>query len=199
MTLMKWPVPSCIGHFLKDRAMIKAKTLQDLFKRYRRPGDLVFALTFFAFSLFLLATIDGQVTWHKGTRFLAQPAFVPWAAVICMVVFGALHLLSSLLSPRIMGRLSEMGFWLRSCEYAVWFMIYVFAVPRIGYLFASILFAVILSLRLGYRSPKMLGIAAVFGVAVVLVFKTFLQVKVPGGLIYEYLPTAMRSFMLTYF
>ena len=45
-----------IGHFLKDPTMIKAKTLQDLFKRYRRPGDLVFALAFMAFSLFLLFT-----------------------------------------------------------------------------------------------------------------------------------------------
>ena len=188
-----------IGHFLKDPPMIKAKTLQDLFKRYRRPGDLVFALAFMAFSLFLLFTIDGQVTWHKGTRFLAQPAFVPWLAVVCMVLFGALHLLSSVLSPRIMGRLGEMAFWLRAFEYVAWFMVYVLAVPRVGYLLSSILFCVILTLRLGYRAPRMLLIAACFGIAVVLVFKTFLQVKVPGGAIYETLPTALRSFMLTYF
>ena len=179
--------------------MIKAKTLQDLFKRYRRPGDLVFAGAFFAFSLFLLLTIDGQVTWHKGTRFLAQPAFVPWIAVLAMMVFGTLHLISGLMSPRIQGRLLEIAFWLRACEFVVWFMIYVLAVPRIGYLTATILFTVILTLRLGYRGPKMLGIAVVFAIAVVVVFKTFLQVKVPGGMIYEYLPTTLRSFMLTYF
>ena len=179
--------------------MIKAKTLQDLFKRYRRPGDLVFSLAFLAFSLFLLATIDGQVTWAKGTRLMAQPAFAPWVAVICMVVFSAMHLISGLVSPKLEGRLLEITFWLRSLEFVVWFMIYVIMVPQLGYLPSTIIFAVILTLRLGYRTPKMLLIAAAFGTCVVLVFKTFLQVKVPGGAIYELLPTAARSFMLTYF
>ena len=36
-------------------------------------------------------------------------------------------------------------------------------------------------------------------IAVVVIFKTLLQVKVPGGAIYELLPTALRSFFLTYF
>lgn len=179
--------------------MIKAKTLQDLFKRYRRPGDLVFSVAFFAFTLFLLATIDGQVTWGKNTRLLAQPAFVSWLAVICMTVFSTLHLISSVLSPKLEGRWIEISFWLRSIEFAVWFMVYVFVVPQLGYLFGTILFAVVLTLRLGYRSPKMLLSAAGFGVAVVVIFKAFLQVKVPGGAIYEFLPTALRSFMLTYF
>ena len=30
--------------------MRRLQTFQDLFKRYRRPGDMVFALAFFAFS-----------------------------------------------------------------------------------------------------------------------------------------------------
>ncbi len=178
--------------------MIKARTLQDLFKRYRRPGDLVFAIVFFAFSLFLLATIDGQVKWGKG-KLLAEPAAIPWIAVICMVFFSGLHLVSSLVSPKIEGRWAEVAFWFRALEYVVWFMGYVWLVPRIGYLPATMIFAPALSWRLGYRSPRMLVSAVVFGVGVVLLFKTFLQVKVPGGAVYEYLPTALRSFMLTYF
>jgi hypothetical protein len=91
------------------------------------------------------------------------------------------------------------AFWFRALEYVVWFLAYVMMVPRLGYLPSSIIFAIILTLRLGYRSPRMLLSAAVFGISVVLIFKTFLQVKVPGGAVYEYLPTAARSFMLTYF
>ena len=45
----------------------------------------------------------------------------------------------------------------------------------------------------------MLITSAVGGTLVVVIFKSFLQVKVPGGKLYEYLPGAMRSFMLTYF
>ena len=113
--------------------------------------------------------------------------------------FSVLHFLSSYISPKLDGRLQEIGFWLKSVEYAGWFMLYVFAVPLLGYLPATVLFAVSLTFRLGYREWKFLGAAALFGVLVVVVFKTFLQVKVPGGAAYELLPETMRAFMLTYF
>lgn len=179
--------------------MIKAKTLQDLFKRYRRPGDLVFSVVFLVFSLFLAINLQGQTTWASGTKLFAQPAFWPYAAVLTMVLFASLHLLSSLASPVIPGRWQEVGFWLRSIEYAVWFMVYVALVPWLGYLPATILFAIVLTIRLGYRGAKYWLAAAVFGFVVVVVFKSFLQVKVPGGALYEALPDGLRAFMLTYF
>lgn len=179
--------------------MIKAQTLQDLFKRYRRPGDLFYSCICLAFSLFLALNLSSETTWAPGTKLLAQPAFWPYAAVFAMVLFSALHLFSVLVSTKLEGRWQEVGFWLRSLEFAGWFMIYVISVAQLGYLLTTILFAVTLVYRLGYRGVKFLGSAALFGFIVVLVFKTLLQVKVPGGAIYEYLPDAMRSFMLTYF
>lgn len=179
--------------------MIKARTLQDLFKRYRRPGDLVFSIAFLLFSLVLAYSLPSQNTWASNTKLFAQPAFWPYAAVITMTVFAALHLISALVSPALDGRWQEIGFWLRSLEYAGWFMIYVIIVPQLGYLPSTVLFSVLLVLRLGYRGPTFIVSAAAFGVCVVVIFKTLLQVKVPGGAIYEYLPTALRSFMLTYF
>ena len=175
------------------------RTLQDLFKRYRRPGDLIFGLVFLAISLLLLLSLPAQNTWASGTKLFAQPAFWPYAAVILMVVFGALQVISALCSPALEGRWKEVLFWIKSVEYAGWFMAYVVSVPQLGYLPSTILFAVVLTYRLGYRGAKMMLSAALFGCAVVLVFKTCLQVKVPGGAIYEFLPTAARSFMLTYF
>ncbi|MFV8556474.1 tripartite tricarboxylate transporter TctB family protein [Sulfitobacter sp. SBS6] len=179
--------------------MIKAQTLQDLFKRYRRPGDLFYSIISIVFSLFLAFNLRSETTWVPNTKLFAQPAFWPYAAVGTMVLFSTLHLVSSLVSPKLEGRWQEVGFWLRSVEYAGWFMIYVIIVPQLGYLLTTVLFAVALCLRLGYRGAKFLGSAAVFAVAVVVIFKTLLQVKVPGGAIYELLPTALRSFFLTYF
>lgn len=179
--------------------MIKAKTLQDLFKRYRRPGDLVFSIIFMAFCLVLAANLHSQTTWNANDKLFAQPAVWPYASVTVMTVFAALHLLSSFLSPVIPGRWQEVGFWLKSLEYAGWFMIYVITVPQLGYLPTTIILAILLALRLGYRSVTMLASAAGFGVFVVIIFKSLLQVKVPGGAVYEYLPTVLRSFMLTYF
>lgn len=179
--------------------MIKAQTLQDLFKRYRRPGDLFYSIICVVFSLFLALNLRAETTWVANTRLLAQPAFWPYAAVGAMVLFSTLHLISSLVSPKLDGRWQEVGFWLRSVEYAGWFMVYVITVPQLGYLPATLLFAVVLCLRLGYRGAKPLGAAVLFAVVVVVIFKSLLQVKVPGGAIYELLPAALRSFFLTYF
>lgn len=179
--------------------MIKAQTLQDLFKRYRRPGDLVFSIIFLVFCLVLALYLPSENTWTSRGKLFAQPAFWPYASVLTMLVFAILHLISSLMSPVLPGRWTEVGFWLKSVEFAGWFMIYVITVPQLGYLLATIAFAVSLTLRLGYRGAKYIASAAAFGASVVILFKTFLQVKVPGGAIYELLPTALRSFMLTYF
>jgi hypothetical protein len=116
-----------------------------------------------------------------------------------MAGFAALHLLSSALSPRISGRWAEVWGWVRSLEYAGWFMAYVFIVPRLGYLGTTVIFAVLLALRAGYRDTRTFLAMAVTGTAIVVLFKSLLQVKIPGGAVYEFLPTALRSFMLTYF
>ncbi|WP_252731472.1 tripartite tricarboxylate transporter TctB family protein [Lentibacter algarum] len=179
--------------------VIRAKTLQDLFKRYRRPGDIVFAWVFLAFSLFLLLNLDAQTATVKGTKWAAQPSFWPTVAVYTMVVFGALHLISSFVSPKLDGRWQEVGFWLRSFEFATWFMAYVILVPQLGYLPSTVLFTIVLTIRLGYPLHPFLGAAVALAVTVVVIFKSLLQVKVPGGQVYEYLPDALRSFMLTYF
>jgi len=179
--------------------MLPFKTLQDMFKRYRRPGDLVFAAVFLLFAILLLSQLGDQTVWKKGTKLFAQPRFWPAVSLGFMTLFAALHLLGSLVSPRIDGRWQEVGFWLRAAEFVLWFLVYVALVPVIGYLLATILFMGALAMRLGYRSPAWLIISTLSAVAIVLIFKTFLQVKIPGGQVYEFLPTALRSFMLTYF
>ena len=179
--------------------MTRLKGLQELFKRYRRPGDIVFAWVFLVFALLLLSQLGTQAPWKSGGKTFTQPAFWPTVSVALMAFFAALHLLSSALSPRIAGRWREVWDWVRSVEYAGWFMAYVFIVPLLGYLLTTIVFAILLSLRAGYRDAKTFLGMAVMAVVIVVVFKSFLQVKIPGGAIYEMLPTALRSFMLTYF
>ncbi len=179
--------------------MTRLKGLQELFKRYRRPGDVVFALAFLILSLFLLSQLGTQAPWKSDGKTFTQPAFWPSISVALMALFAALHLLSSLLSPRIAGRWTEVMQWLRTLEYAGWFMAYVFVVLQLGYLGSTILFAILLSFRAGYRSWRIMAGMATMGIVIVVVFKSFLQVKIPGGAIYEALPAGLRAFMLTYF
>ena len=179
--------------------MARFQTLQDLFKRYRRPGDLVFAVFFLLFSILMLAHLGEETEWAKRTKLFAQPAFWPAISLVAMTVFAFLHWISSAISPRLPGRWTEVAFWLRSVEYALWFMAYVSLVPQVGYLPTTIVFTGLLAFRLGYRTWQTIGGAMLTGVVIVVVFKSFLQVKVPGGEIYESLPDGLRSFMLTYF
>ncbi len=179
--------------------MSRVKSLQSLFKRYRRPGDIVFAWFVFIFSVFMLLQIADQTVWKSGGKLFSQPRFWPAVSLTGMAIFAALHLLGSALSPRIAGRWHEVGRWVASVEYAGWFIAYAIAVPYAGYLPATVLFAIMLALRVGYRRVSTVLIAAAVAVVIVLLFKTMLQVNLPSGLVYEYLPDGLRQIMLTYF
>nr|WP_323777885.1 tripartite tricarboxylate transporter TctB family protein [Amylibacter sp.] len=164
-----------------------------------KPGEILFVGLFFAAALFLLTQLGEQAKFSAKGKLFAQPAFWPAVGVIGMVVFTGLHLLTTLRHRAKSGLGAEVAIWLRAFEYVGWFMIYVIAVPRIGYLPCTIVFTVLLALRMGYRKPATLFYAGVSGLAIVVIFKTILGVKIPGGAIYEHLPDGMRSFMILNF
>lgn len=172
--------------------------LKDLFKRTRRPGDLVFALLFFILSISLLSQLGDQSPWNGTRNLFSQPAFWPTVSLVAMTLFAGLHLITSAMSQRIEGRWSEVWQWVRSAEYAGWFLLYVAAVPALGYLPASIIAAGLLGLRVGYRTRGKLVSLIVSAVVIVVVFRGFLQVKIPPGALYDHLPDSIRLFMLSY-
>lgn len=179
--------------------MSRVKTLQALFRRYRRPGDIVFAWIALILALFLLSQLWSQTTYRAGNALFAQPRFWPAVSLIGMAGFAAFHLLGSALSERIEGRWREVLLWLAALEYAGWFIAYAMVVPIVGYLPTTVLFALALTLRVGYRRPVTLLAAVASAVVIVLLFKTFLQVNLPAGQVYQSLPDGVRQFMLTYF
>ena len=166
-------------------------------QRARQPGDFVFALTFVAASAALAACLPWQVSWLPGVATSAQPALWPTIGVALMLGFGLIHLAQNAVSPRVPGRGIEVRLWLRALEYVGWFIAYVLAVPVLGYLPVTMGISVLLALRLGYRGPRYLLPAAVFGASVVLIFKTGLGVRIPGGAVYDWLPDSLRSFALS--
>jgi hypothetical protein len=178
--------------------MSRLKSLQEMFKRYRRPGDIVFATTFLLMSLFLLSQIESQSPWRGTRQIFSQPAFWPTVSLAAMTFFAFLHFLSSAWSLRRPGRWQEVWQWVRALEYAGWFLVYVAVVPRLGYLPTTMLAAFLLALRAGYRRPRHLVSLLVLGVVIVITFRGFLQVRIPAGAIYEYLPASIRVFWLTY-
>ena len=180
--------------------MTRIQTLQDLFRRYRRPGDFLIALLSFLFALFLLVSLPFQTTWVDKAKLFAQPAFWPAIAAFGMTVFSALHMLGAIVSDRLPGRMAEVMFWVRSLEYAGWFLVYVALVPWAGYLPSTIAFTVLMTLRLGYTGWRWMLVAVIFALAVVVLFKSLLHVNIPAGAFYDILPAGpARTFIMTNF
>ena len=186
----------------------------------RRGGQVLFALLFFGLSVVLLALIGEQTKWVARSKIYTQPGFWPAIALGGMVLFTGLHLRLQI-RARAEQRRQQMpnlplqsaslasaftpderreGFnWLHPFEYAAYFMIYVNAVPIIGFLISSMTFAPLLLYRFGYRKRFHLWIGVMFAIATVVMFKGFLSVKIPGALIYEILPGALRNFFILNF
>ncbi|NIZ12123.1 tripartite tricarboxylate transporter TctB family protein [Phaeobacter sp. HF9A] len=170
-----------------------------LFRRERRPGDLVFAVGFFLFAVLVALVLPQQAKFLPDKALITQPGFWPAVGVAMMLLFGGVHMIATLNAPRLPGRLREVLVWGRSLEFVGWFVVYVLSVPRIGYLPATVALAVLLGVRLGYRTRRALLAAVLFAVAVVLIFRTGLHVRLPAGALYSYLPDAIRSFAMTNF
>lgn len=164
----------------------------------RQPGDIYFAAFFLLVSVLLISQLGNETTWAKGTKFFAQPRFWPAVSLIGMTAFAALYFLKSIASQNTHDARGEMVLWMKSLEYALWFMAYVFVVPLLGYLISTLVFVYALVFRTGYRERNMMIFAGVVAVAIVVVFKGVLSVKIPGGQLYELLPSAVRNFMILY-
>ena len=171
----------------------------DLQAKTREAGQVIFVLAALVFALFLLSQMGRQTAWVDNAKtFAAQPRFWPAVGILMMVASFAANLWQIKRRRPNAADWVEAKRWLEPLEYVAWFMAYVFSVPLIGFLPMSIAFAVALTYRLGYRERVYPWLAAVFAVAMVVLFKGLLSVKIPGAALYELFPGAMRSFLILY-
>ena len=170
-------------------------------RRFKGPirGQLIFALLFLSLSILLLSQLGDQTKWIKKAKFAAQPRLWPMIALTGMVFFTGLHLWRLPRREVLQVDLQEAKRWLHVIEYCVWFIAYVWVVPNLGYLISTVIFLPALAYRAGYRNQKMIIYAAGIGFCIVVIFKSFLEVKIPGGVIYEFLPNVLRNFFILNF
>jgi len=165
-------------------------------------AEVLFGIGALVVALLLGSQIGSQTKWINGLSMVKQPGFWPVVSIGGMILFGGFELFHTIRRYRAEGgegAFAELGQWLLASEYVVWFMVYVFAVPVTGYLPTTLIFAGVLTFRLGYRSWTMIGAALATGLMTVIIFKSFLAVKIPGGAVYEYLPDAIRNFLILNF
>lgn len=172
--------------------------LPHVFPESRKPGEILFVTISMVIALALLASVPWQTAWLPSKGLASQPRFWPALSLSGVVLFGLLNAASRVRITRTPGRWQEAAAWVKSLEFIGWYMLYVAAIPVLGYLFSTVVFCTGLVLRLGYRG-RAVWIAAVFGISVVLFFKSGMNVKIPSGAIYHYAPEPLRYILLRYF
>ncbi len=177
-------------------------SVSELLVTRHHPAEIFYGVAALVFAVFLLTQLGEQTKYFPGMPVSKQPGL--WSAISVggMVLFGILEVWRYWTRNDSLDRKAlwpELLSWVRALEFCVWFMVYVGAVPFIGYLPSTLVFCVLLAIRLGYRSRKLLISAVMVAIGTVVVFKSLLQVKIPGGVLYEYLPDGIRSFVILNF
>ncbi|MEL7092758.1 MAG: tripartite tricarboxylate transporter TctB family protein [Pseudomonadota bacterium] len=140
-------------------------------------------------------------------RILKQGWVAPMA-VLCILVPAALWNLRGAVRAyrwRARFRLSndaryELSQWARALEFVGWFVVYTLLVPVLGYLVSTMLLGTALPWRLGYRGSRWIGICAATSFAIVLVFRTGLQIRTPVNIwLYDQLPQGVGTFFKVWF
>lgn len=179
----------------------RAEKVDDYFVSPYSSALVWFGVCTFLVAIFLASQLGVQAKFFDNMAIEKQPGLWSAIGIVGMLFFGFFQMLqfwfhrNGLQAP---GFVAEAMTWLRASEYALWFMLYVSLVPIVGYLPTTVGFLMLMTWRLGYRQRHYYLYAALAGLLIVLVFKSFLQVKIPGGALYEYLPTAVRSFAILY-
>jgi nitrate reductase gamma subunit len=169
-----------------------------------------FALTllFSALSVTLLASIGIATRWGPETAgWWTRPMLMPGIALVLLVAANLMTLARDLadlranpptVAERAEGRALLLG-WLQPVEFLAYYGIYVFAIQHAGYFPSTLIFIMVLLVRVRLTTPRWIiaGVgAALFMVAV---FRVGLGVWMPAPELYEYFPDGVRSALIRWF
>ena len=154
---------------------------------------------------FGLADIEGRVT--RLGRILKQSWVAPMLCLLVLVPTALMNLRGSWKETLWRKRFKlptsayfEVTKYFEALEYVAYFILYTLLVPILGYLLSTLILGTYLTWRLGYRSRVWMIRGFISSLIIVIVFRSFLQIKTPVSIwLYDQLPSALRGFMLTYF
>lgn len=154
-----------------------------------------------------LGLIDAEGRLMRFGKIIKQGWVAP---LICMTILVPAALLNLRLAFNALRRKQrqqaplrwqyEMMQWARALEYICYFIGYTLLVPVLGYLLSTLIMGCFLTWRVGYRTWRWTGIAFVTSFAIVILFRSLLQIKTPVNIwLYNMLPDQMAVFMKTWF
>ena len=188
--------------------------VENLFEFKRVTGDLTLSIIFLILVSFLLISFNTESGWDgrelsqkRVGKILKQQWVGPLICMVILVPAAIYNLYQSTIQLNINKRLRmpsrikyELFQWLKSLEFIVYFLIYTNIITIFGYLISTVIFAIFLPTRLGYRSLKWILRSTIAAFIIVIIFRSILQIKTPENIwLYKYLPQNFEVFMKIYF
>ena len=188
--------------------------VENLFEFKRSTGDLILSIFFLIFVLFLLINFNVESGWENRDlsqkrvgKILKQQWLGPLICMFILVPATILNFYQSIIQMNknklllIPNRVNyEISQWLKSIEFIFYFLIYTNSVAILGYLLSTLIFAVLMTYRLGYRSKKWMLTSTISAFVIVIIFRSVLQIKTPVNIwLYKFLPSSVEVFMKIYF
>ena len=188
--------------------------VENLFEFKRVTGDLTLSIIFLILVSFLLISFNTESGWDgrelsqkRVGKILKQQWVGPLICMVILVPAAIYNLYQSTIQLNINKRLRmpsrikyELFQWLKSLEFIVYFLIYTNIITIFGYLISTVIFAIFLTTRLGYRSLKWILRSTIAAFIIVIIFRSILQIKTPVNIwLYKYLPQNFEVFMKIYF
>ena len=188
--------------------------VENLFEFKRVTGDLTLSIIFLVLVSFLLISFNTESGWDgrelsqkRVGKILKQQWVGPLICMVVLVPATIYNLYQSIIQLNINKRLKmpsrtkyELLQWLKSLEFIVYFLIYTNIITIFGYLISTVIFAIFLTTRLGYRSLEWILRSAIAAFIIVIIFRSILQIKTPVNIwLYKYLPDNFEVFMKIYF
>ena len=188
--------------------------VENLFEFKRVTGDLTLSIICLVLVSFLLISFNTESGWDgrelsqkRVGKILKQQWVGPLICMVILVPATIYNLYQSTIQLNINKRLRmpsrikhELFQWLKSLEFIFYFLIYTNIITIFGYLISTVIFAIFLTTRLGYRSLEWILRSAIAAFIIVIIFRSILQIKTPVNIwLYKFLPQNFEVFMKIYF
>ncbi|MEM7535691.1 MAG: tripartite tricarboxylate transporter TctB family protein [Chloroflexota bacterium] len=173
-----------------------------------KPGTGIFYTFMFIVGVAFLLMLPIQTEQGPpGQGWWTQPVLMP-AISLWLVALPATYLFfryvqklraNKALQPSQNDVRAELIQWIRPLEFFIYYILYIWLLGIVGYFLSSLIFIIILSLRVGLRSPRWMLASVLFAFALVAMFRWSLEVWIPPAQLYDLFPKDIRIFLMRNF
>ncbi|MEM7132789.1 MAG: tripartite tricarboxylate transporter TctB family protein [Chloroflexota bacterium] len=172
-----------------------------------KPGIGIFYGFMFVVGTGLLLLVPIATTPGPAEQgWWTQPAFMPLLSLLLIALAATYLCFQHFRSTRSAAESAddssladELIQWIKPFEFFVYYIVYIWLLGLIGYFLSSLLFILVLSWRIGLRSPRWMLTGFLFSIVLIAMFRWALGIWVPQAELYALFPKDIRIFLMNNF